>query len=123
MGKLLLLLSVLIISAISVLAQTKNVSGKITDERGQPVSFVTVRVKGSKQAVAADAEGNFSVKAKPGDVLIFTSAGMAPKEVTVGQSPVLNIAISAKNGGMTEVVVTALGQTQRKAKLDRKSVV
>ena len=117
MGKLLLLLSVLIISAISVLAQTKNVSGKITDERGQPVSFVTVRVKGSKQAVAADAEGNFSVKAKPGDVLIFTSAGMAPKEVTVGQSPVLNIAISAKNGGMTEVVVTALGQTQRKAKL------
>ena len=117
MGKLLLLLSVLIISAISVLAQTKNVSGKITDERGLPVSFVTIRIKGSKQAVAADAEGNFSIKAKPGDVLVITSTGMAPKEVTVGQSPVLNIAISAKSGSMTEVVVTALGQTQRKAKL------
>ena len=117
MGKLLLLLSVLIISAISVLAQTKNVSGKITDERGQPVSFVTVRVKGSKQAVAADAEGNFSVKAKPGDILVFTSAGMAPKEVTVGQTAVVNISISARGGSMTEVVVTALGQTQRKAKI------
>src|ERR1700678_2870886 len=117
MRKLLLLLPALIFSAITVLAQTKTVSGKITDQKGQPIPCVTVHKKGSKQAVAADGDGNFSLKAKTGDILIITATGIVQKEVTVGESAVLNITVAQKAGSMTEVVVTALGQTQRKAKL------
>jgi TonB-linked SusC/RagA family outer membrane protein len=117
MRKLLLLLPALIFSAITVLAQTKTVSGKITDQKGQPIPFVTVHIKGSKQAVAADGDGNFSLKAKTGDILIITATGIVQKEVAVGESAMVNITVAQKAGSMTEVVVTALGQTQRKAKL------
>ncbi len=117
MGKLLLLLLALIFSTIVTLAQTKSVSGRITDQKGQPVPFVTVHIKGSKQAVAADGDGNFSLKAKPGDILVISATGVVQKEVTVGETTAMNITVAQKAGSMTEVVVTALGQTQRKAKL------
>lgn len=117
MRKLLTLFPVWIFSTLSLLAQTKNITGRITDQQGHPVPFVTIQVKGSKQAIAADADGNFSVKAKAGDILIFTSAGIAEKEVPVGESSVMNIAVAQRSGSLTEVVVTALGQTQKKVKL------
>ncbi len=117
MRKLLLLLVALLCCAIAALAQTKAVSGRITDQKGQPVPFVTVHIKGSKQAVAADGDGNFSLKAKPGDVLVISATGVVQKEVPVGETSTMNITVAQKAGSMTEVVVTALGQTQRKAKL------
>jgi TonB-linked SusC/RagA family outer membrane protein len=115
MRKFLSLLAVLALWAISASAQTKMVTGRITDMQDQPVPFATVQVKGSKTGVSADAGGNFSIRANAGDVLVVTGAGITSKEETVSGSGDVNIQVTRSSTAMTEVVVTALG-VQRQAK-------
>jgi TonB-linked SusC/RagA family outer membrane protein len=114
MRKFLSLIAVLALY-MSVFAQTKLTTGRITDQQGQPVPFVTIRIKGSKTGTSADADGNFSIKAKAGDVLIVSGAGLAPKEVSVTGTGAVMVQVSRKESNLTEVVVTALG-IQRQAK-------
>ncbi len=117
MRKYLFILSLLFLFSDLTFAQTKSITGKIVNQQGQPVSFATVLVKGSKQAAEADADGVFSIKAKPGDVLMITATSITEKEIPVGESSFMQIPVTQKTGNLTEVVVTALGQTQQKAKL------
>ena len=45
-------------------AQQKVVTGKVVDPQGQPVPFATVRIKGARGGVSADADGNFSMNVR-----------------------------------------------------------
>lgn len=114
MRKLLSLFAVLAFCITLAFAQTKNVSGKITDQLGQPVPFASVRIKASKAGVSAEADGSFSIKAKQGDVLVISGTGVTAKEVTVQGSTVM-IQVTRKESTLSEVVVTALG-IQKQAK-------
>src|SRR5258708_2510223 len=115
MRKLLSLLTVLAMS-MSVFAQTKLVIGRITDLQGAPVPFATVRIKGAKAGTSADADGSFTIRAKPGDVLLITGAGLTPKETPADSPGPLVIQVARAQSNMTEVVVTALGiQKQSKS--------
>jgi TonB-linked SusC/RagA family outer membrane protein len=114
MRKCLSLIAILLL-CLSVFAQTKTTTGRITDQQGQPVPFATILIKGTKTAAGADADGNFTIKAKPGDILVVSGAGMTSKEATVTGSGPVNVQVSRKESNMTEVVVTALG-IQRQAK-------
>ncbi|HTS43133.1 MAG TPA: SusC/RagA family TonB-linked outer membrane protein [Puia sp.] len=109
MRKFLSLFAVLVLCSILAFAQTKVVSGRVTDEQGQPVPFASVRVKSSKQGVSADADGNYSIRVKPGDVLVISGTGIAQKEATVGDAATLNVTVSRSSANLTEVVVTSLG--------------
>ncbi len=51
-------------------AQTPLVSGRVTNAKGEPVSFATIRVKGTKISIAAEADGSFKVRATKGQTLI-----------------------------------------------------
>ncbi|MBS1668842.1 MAG: TonB-dependent receptor plug domain-containing protein [Bacteroidetes bacterium] len=113
MRKFLSVFAVLIMFTLHALSQTKNVSGKVTDAQGQAVPFATVKVKGGSAGVAADADGNFNIKVKEGDVLLITGSGITPKEVKVGTNQRLEIQVIRKESTLNEVVVTALG-IQRK---------
>ena len=73
MRKFLTLLSVLVLLSALVYAQTKTITGRVTDQAGQPVPFATVRIKesrGTGKGVSADADGNYSIKVNPGATLI-----------------------------------------------------
>ncbi len=110
MRKLLTLLPVLVFCFISAFAQTKNVTGRITDQQGQPVPFASVKVKGTKSGTSADADGYFLIKAKPGDVLVASGTGFNLKEATIEGDGTVVIQITRKEANLTEVVVTtALG--------------
>ena len=76
----------LLLSLGSIFCQTKIVNGKILNQQGQPIAFATVRVKGTKIGAGADAEGNFSIKAKSGETLIVSGTGITNKEVPVAGS-------------------------------------
>ncbi len=97
-------------------AQIKSIVGKITDESGQPAAFASVRIKGTKFGVEADADGNFSIKAKEGDALLISGAGLNEKEVVIDNSSSFAIRVSRKEGSLTEVVVTTALGIQRQAK-------
>src|ERR1700733_5968588 len=101
---------------LSVFAQTKTTTGRVTDQTGAPVPFATIRVKGTKSGTSADADGNFTIRTKDADVLVVSGAGITTKEIPVaGISGSLSIQVQHKENSLTEVVVTALG-VQRQSK-------
>ena len=109
MRKALSLITVLLLYAMFASAQLRNIRGKILDEKGEPVPFTSIKIKGSKAGTTADAEGNYSIKAKEGDVLVITATGINSQEVKVGGIDVVNVTIQKSNEQLSEVVVTALG--------------
>ena len=115
MRKFLSLFAVLVLCSVLAIGQTKTVTGRVTDAQGQAVPFASVRINGSKQGVSADAEGAFTIKAKPGDVLLVSGTGITQKSVTVGAENNLIIQVARQTSNLTEVVVTSLG-IQKQAK-------
>src|SRR5688572_13894635 len=98
----------MLLSGLYGLAQNRTVTGKITNAEGLPVQFATVTVKGTTNAVSADANGNFSIQAPRNAILVFSAAGFTPAEVNIGEQTTVNN-ILVTQGALTEVVVTALG--------------
>ena len=72
MRKFLSLFAVLVLCSVLAIGQTKTVTGRVTDQQGQAVPFASVRINGSKVGVSADGDGAFTIKAKPGDVLLIS---------------------------------------------------
>jgi TonB-linked SusC/RagA family outer membrane protein len=112
-----LFLGALLLCSLLTFAQTRLVQGKVTDDQGQPAAFASVQIKGTRRGVNADQDGRFTIAAKAGDVLVISGTGFASREMTVGAESTINITVSRKSASMTEVVVTALGQTSSKAKV------
>jgi len=115
MRKIVSLLLVLLLSVTIAIAQTRTVSGRVTDANGSAMGFATVTVKGTKVSTAADADGKFSIKAKTGDVLVVSSTGATPKEVTVTPDNNITVALTLETKELSTVVVTSLG-IKREAK-------
>ena len=115
MRKFLTLSAVLVLCSVLAFAQTKVVTGKVTDQQGQPIPFATIRIKGSKQGVSADAEGNYSIRVNPNQTLIVSGTGISTKEISVGDGTSVNVQVSRSSTNLTEVVVTSLG-VQRQSK-------
>lgn len=94
-------------------AQERTVTGKVSDKTGV-IPGVNVLVKGTKVNTQTDFDGSFSVKAKTGDVLIFSYVGMNNKQVTVGTSNNVNVELESEAQLMNEVVVVGYGVQKRK---------
>jgi TonB-linked SusC/RagA family outer membrane protein len=111
MRKFLPLLAVLVVlCASTVSAQTKiPVKGKVLDELGQPVSFASIRVKGEKQGVSADADGNFTIRVIKGALIQVNAVGFGGTEL-VAEGSDLSFRLRRTNQSLSEVVVsTAFG--------------
>ncbi len=115
MRKFVILLISLLFTSIVSWSQGK-VKGTVTDQNGDPVPFATVSVKGTKSAVAADANANFQINAKVGDVLAVTAVGLTPVEVTVASLGVVNVVMTHITGTISDVVVTTALGIQRQAR-------
>ncbi|AMR27618.1 hypothetical protein A0257_11265 [Hymenobacter psoromatis] len=94
-----------------VLAQTRAVSGRVTDQKtGEGLPGVTVLVKGTTNGTSTDAEGSFKLTVpQAGATLVFSSIGMNSVERPVGSETTFKVQLSANARELSEVVVTALG--------------
>ena len=109
----LLLLSTFLLLAQAI-AQQITVSGKVTSG-GTPVAGVSVSVKNTKEATLTNQQGDYSVKAKQGDVLIFSHIGYVRQEQTVGTLTNIPVQLQSDAVGLDEVIVTGTSQgTTRK---------
>jgi TonB-linked SusC/RagA family outer membrane protein len=115
MRRFLSLFTMLMLCGVLAFAQTRVVSGKVTDKDGNPVAFASVKVKGSKVGLSADATGAYFIKVKQGDVLEVSGTGFKPIEVSVGTLNVLNTVLE-RNADLTEVVVSGGYGIKRTAK-------
>jgi TonB-linked SusC/RagA family outer membrane protein len=101
------------------MAQTRQVSGKVTGSDNQPVASATVQVKGGSQTAVTANDGAFSISIPAGDVVLtVSSTGYLSGEfkVAAGQNSV-NITLNQDNRQLNEVVVTAMGLSKNKRTL------
>lgn len=108
MRKMLSLLAVLVLCTAMALGQTKTMTGQVKDTKGDPIPFATIKVKGTSNAVAADADGKFTIHAPQNATLVISAVGFEPTETKAGSSGILSVSLNAMEA-MSEVVVTALG--------------
>ena len=93
-------------------AQDRTISGTVSDESG-PLPGVTILKKGTTQGTETDFDGNYSISAKTGDVLVFSFVGMKTAERTVGTSNQVSVVLEGDNL-LEEVVVVGYGNVQDK---------
>jgi len=116
MRKIVYLLFVALLTHLAAWSQTRSISGKITEQNGDPVPFATVNVKSTKTTVAADVEGTFKIQAATGDVLVITAVNFQSLEVTVGSGNSVNATLTRNATALTDVVVTTALGIQRQAR-------
>ncbi|MEO6818779.1 MAG: SusC/RagA family TonB-linked outer membrane protein [Ginsengibacter sp.] len=85
------------------------ISGKVTNEAGTAVSGASVVIKGKSKGTFTNDNGEFSVEANKGDILVFSSVGYHSKEVKVESSNSINVQLTETSKELNTVVVTALG--------------
>lgn len=103
---------------VQIQAQEKTISGVVYDENGLPLPSATVLVKGTTNGTQTDFDGNYSITAQVGDILVFSYVGYNTKEVTIGSSKTINISMVPDNN-LDEVIVVGYGTTRHRVKKDR----
>ncbi len=93
--------------------QDNTVNGNVIDETGEPMIGVTVRIKGAQSATITDFDGNFSIKANPGDQLEFSYIGYTTQTVKVG-SGFMKVAMKPDATGLDDVVVIGYGTVKKR---------
>lgn len=94
---------------INIQAVDIRVSGKVSDEKGQPLIGVSVKVKNGTTGVSTDINGAFIIAAPENAVLVFSYIGYQTQEVPVAGKTALSISLVPATNNLNEVVVTALG--------------
>lgn len=98
-----------------------TISGQVLDSTGEPMIGATVTVKGTKEAVACDLDGNFTIKAAPGATLVVSYVGYKPAEVAASQG--MTITMQEDSEVLSDVVVVGFGTAKKETLTGAVSVV
>ena len=99
----------------SAFAQTKVVTGKVTDENGVPVSNVSVYVKSTKTGTTTKADGTYSINlTQPAKDISFSAVEYNTVNLTIPANGVLNVKLTLLDNKLNDVVVVAYGTTKKK---------
>lgn len=95
-------------------AQTRTITGRVTDSNGSPVPYASVKVKGSTTGVAADQNGNFTLTVPANATITVSAAGFEEQDVQAGNQTQLNILLATASN-LQEVVVTGYSTSTKEA--------
>ncbi|OQB29110.1 MAG: Vitamin B12 transporter BtuB [Bacteroidetes bacterium ADurb.Bin174] len=109
---LIVLILVFVTSAISA-QSTSNYRGTVKDAGGEPLIGVSVLVKGTTSGVITNLDGEYSIHAKQGDVLVFSYVGMNAREVALSSQLVNDVILTEEAKGLDEIVVIGYGVQKR----------
>ena len=108
-------LILLTLSSLTLSAQEMTVKGTVKDSDGYPMPGAGVAIKGTTIGVITDLDGNFEIKAKATDKLVFSFIGFTDQVVAASSTP-MTIVLSPDTNLLEEIVVVGYG-TQKKATL------
>ncbi|QNM84253.1 TonB-dependent receptor [Polaribacter pectinis] len=95
-------------------AQTKTVSGTVSDESGG-LPGVSILIKGTTKGTETNFDGKYSIKVSSGDVLVFRYLGYKTAEKTVGTSNTINVTLVEGGEQLEEVVIVGYGTKAKRA--------
>ncbi len=95
-----------------------QITGRVTNQSGEPLPNVSVFIVGSKTGATTDVDGRFSIMAQDNKkiVLEFSSVGYTTQRVNVGNQTTINVVLDLEVAGLSDVVVVGYG-TQKKVNL------
>lgn len=92
-----------------------SVSGKVTDETGDPLVGVNVLIKGTTTGNMTDLNGLWNLNnVKPESVLVFSCLGYKTQEVKVGSRTSINIVLASDATLLDDVIIVGYGTQRRK---------
>ncbi len=104
-------------------AQAQTITGTVVDESGLPLPGVNIVVKGTTTGVQTDFDGNYSIQASQGNVLVFSFVGFRPIEVPVAGQNNISVTLSQDTAVLDEVLVVGYGTTSRRNLTDNISSI
>jgi TonB-linked SusC/RagA family outer membrane protein len=108
----------------AALVADKIIIGKVTNEKGEPLEGVSVKVKGKSTATLSLADGSFSLKNIPDQsTLILSYIGYISSEIKVSGSTKIDIVLKQANNNLDEVVVVGYGTSTRRLNVGSYSTV
>lgn len=91
-----------------------QVAGTVTDEFEVPIPGVSVIVKGTTIGVVTDFDGNYSIDANSGGILVFSYLGMETQEIVIANQTTIDVIMASDEIGLDEVVVIGYGTSKRR---------
>lgn len=105
----------LLVAVTQLLAQNKTVTGKVTDEKGEPVANASVLIKGSTKGTTTKQDGSFTISITDAKALVISSVGFASQEVSTKNTDI-KVTLKSTASSLDEVVIVGYG-TQKKRDL------
>ncbi len=106
MKKLSLVLTALLLFQIFSFAQSKQITGKISDiASGSPLQGVSIKIKNSSAGTFTAADGSFSITVNEGGILLVTYVGYVDQAINTKGVTTLDIKLTSSNNELTQVVV------------------
>ena len=99
---------------IDVTIEQARVTGKVTDENGEPLPGAAIIEKGTTNGTVTDVDGNFSLVVPKGAILLVSFVGYSAQEITVGDQLEIYIQLEPDIYNLEEIVVLGYG-TQRRS--------
>lgn len=87
----------------------QTVSGTIVNEKNEPLTGVTVLLKGTQQGTVTDAKGQYRIDVPNGNaVLVFSFIGFYSQEIKVASQSSINLTLKENVAALEEVIVTGV---------------
>jgi len=92
----------------------RDIQGTVTDDKGNPLSGVSVVIKGTSKGTTTNTEGKFVIDGDAGDVLVFSMVGYETEEVAVNKKTVIDVQLNLTASSLNQVVVVGYGTTRKR---------
>jgi TonB-dependent SusC/RagA subfamily outer membrane receptor len=103
---------------------SEQITGKVTDESGNPLPGVSVVLKGTATGTVTDSDGSYHIKnSENAQTLVFSFIGMETKEINIENQSVINVTLAEESTWLNEVVAVGYGIKQKKDLTGAVSVV
>ncbi|MFA6128543.1 MAG: TonB-dependent receptor [Bacteroidales bacterium] len=98
--------------SISVMAQNRTITGKVTDAAGIGLPGVTIQIKSTTEGSTTDLNGGYQLSVS-GGTLIFRYVGFVTQEIPVGNESIINVVLLEDVKLLSEVVVIGYGSQKK----------
>lgn len=103
----------LFLCSVCLLAQSRRVTGRVTDMAGEPIIGANVLVKGTTNGVISDLDGNYALDVEAGAILRFTYVGYVSQDISVDGRSTINVQMKEDTKIIEEVVVVGYGSQKK----------
>jgi len=101
-----------------------TITGRVTDQKGQPMPGVVIKLKGASVGVVSGIDGKYAIKSpNNSDILVFSYTGFVTQEVAIANRTTIDIILAEDTRALNEVVVVGYGIQKKNAVISAISTV